>query len=107
MKRGDLVTVALQGALGKPRPAVIVQATWVDGLKTVTVLLLTSDLTTAQTFRILVEPTVANGLMLHSQVMADKCTTVLQSKVGKMFGHMSDADMARVDRALALFLGFA
>lgn len=107
MKRGDLVTVAPQGVLGKPRPAVIVQATWVDGLKTVTVLLLTSDLTTAQTFRILVEPTEDNGLMLRSQVMADKCTTLLQSRIGKIIGRMSDSDMARVDRALALFLGFA
>ena len=107
MKRGDLFTVVVQGVFGKPRPAVIVQATWIDGLKTVTLLLLTSDLTTAQTFRILVEPTDENGLMLRSQVMADKCTTVLQSKVGKYIGRMSDADMTRVDRALALFLGFA
>ncbi len=107
MKRGDLVTVVLQGVFGKPRPAVIVQSTWVEGLDSVTVLLLTSDLTTAQTFRVLVEPTQENGLMVRSQVMADKCTTLPQSKVGKVFGSMADSDMARIDRALALFLGFA
>ena len=28
MKRGDLVTVALQGDLGKPRPALVIQANY-------------------------------------------------------------------------------
>lgn len=107
MKRGDLVTVVLQGVFGKPRPAVIVQSAWVEDLDSVTVLLLTSDLTTAQTFRVLVEPSGQNGLILRSQVMADKCITLPRSKVGKVFGSMADFDMARIDRALALFLGFA
>lgn len=28
MKRGDIVTVAMQGDYGKPRPAVIIQSDW-------------------------------------------------------------------------------
>ena len=40
MRRGDLVTVALTGDFGKPRPALVVQADQFDQTGTVTVLLL-------------------------------------------------------------------
>lgn len=44
MKRGDLVTVALSGDYGKPRPALVIQADAFDQLGSVTVLRLTSEL---------------------------------------------------------------
>jgi mRNA interferase MazF len=49
MKRGDLVTVVMQGAYGKARPAVVVQAIWHEGLDSVTFLPLTSEVTIAST----------------------------------------------------------
>ena len=42
MRRGDLITVAMQGTYGKPRPALVIQATWIEGLDSVTFLPLTS-----------------------------------------------------------------
>ena len=107
MKRGDLVTVVMQGAYGKPRPAVVFQATWVEGLDSVTFLPLTSEVTTALTFRILIEPTAENGLKDRSQVMVDKCATLPLAKVGHVFGRMAPADLDRVDRAFAVFTGLA
>ena len=107
MKRGDLITVAMQGTYGKPRPALVIQATWIEGLDSVTFLPLTSEITIARTFRVLLEPTVGNGLQTRSQVMADKCATLPLSKVGTVFGHLADPDQERVDRAFAVFTGIA
>jgi mRNA interferase MazF len=107
MKRGDLVTVVMQGAYGKARPAVVVQAIWADELGSVTFLPLTTELAIAPTIRTLVEPSTENGLQARSQVMADKCATLPVSKIGRVIGRLSDPDMDRVNRALAVFLGFA
>ena len=107
MRRGDLVTAVMQGAYGKPRPVLIIQATWVEGLDSVTFLPLTSEILTARTFRILVEPTPENGLQSVSQVMADKCATLPLSKIGTVFGRLAPGDLNRVDRAFASFTGIA
>ena len=42
--RGDLVTIALQGGFGKPRPALVIQADWFSSHTSVTVLPATSAL---------------------------------------------------------------
>jgi mRNA interferase MazF len=107
MNRGDLVTVALPGAIGKPRAAVIVQAERFNHLGSVTFLPFASDVLPAEIFRILINPTSENGLRAPSQIMADKCSTLPLTKVGNMFGRLGAADLGRVDRALAAFLGFA
>lgn len=101
------MTVSMRGDYGKPRPALVIQSKAFDDLDSVTFLPLTSDVTSTRTFRILVSPSVADGLHSESQVMADKCTTLPLSKVGPVFGQLSAIDQDRVDRALALFLGFA
>jgi|SRR5450432_3544289 mRNA interferase MazF len=107
MNRGDIVTVALPGAYGKPRPAVIVQADRFNHLGSITFLPFTSDLLPAEIFRILVNLSSENGLQAPSQIMADKCSTLPLAKVGSVFGRLGAADLGRVDRALAAFLGFA
>ena len=58
MRRGDLVTVALQGEQGKPRPALVVQTDHFAGLPAVTVLPLTGTLVEGlvQRERVLVKP---------------------------------------------------
>ena len=72
MKRGDVVTIALQGNLAKPRPALVIQSDLFDAHPSVTILPVTSDLRDTPLFRIAVEPTPENGLNKPSQVMADK-----------------------------------
>ena len=107
MKRGDLVTVILPGAYGKPRPAVIVQSDRYEAMESITFLPMTSEVLPKQVFRITVVPTAENGLQTQSQVMADKCSTLPLTKVGAVFGRLDDTVMAQIDRALAAFLGFA
>jgi mRNA interferase MazF len=106
MNRGDLVTVALPGAYGKPRPAVVVQADRFNHLGSIIFLPFTSDVLPAEIFRIMIDPNAENGLQSPSQIMADKCSTLPLAKVGKVFGRLDAADLGRVDRALAAFLGF-
>lgn len=107
MKRGDVVTIALQGDYGKPRPALVVQSDLFDAHPSVTVLPITSELRETPLFRVDVEPNDANGLRKKSQVMVDKAQTVARGKVGKTCGHLDDQTMLTVNRLLALFLGFA
>ena len=107
MRRGDLVTVALQGDLGKPRPALVIQSDLFDAHPSVTILPVTSELRDAPLFRILVNPTEQSGLNKPSQVMVDKPQSVAREKVGAVFGRLDDVTMLAVNRALAVFLGFA
>jgi mRNA interferase MazF len=44
MKRGDLVTIAMAGDFGKPRPALVVQADQFAETATVTVFLISGTL---------------------------------------------------------------
>jgi mRNA interferase MazF len=106
MNRGDLVTVALPGAYGKPRPAVVVQADRFNHLGSVTFVPFTSDLLPTEIFRVMINPSSENGLQVPSQIMADKCSTLPLNKVGDVFGNLGATDLGRVERALAAFLGF-
>ena len=107
MTRGDLVTVALQGDLGKPRPALIIRSDLFDAHPSVAILPVTSELRDAPLFRILVNPTEQSGLNNPSQVMVDKPQSVAREKVGPVFGRLDNESMLAVNRALAVFLGFA
>lgn len=107
MKRGDIVTIALSGDYGKPRPALVIQSDFFSEHPSITVLPVTSELRQTPLFRIEVKPTPENNLKKTSQVMVDKIQTVPREKVGTAFGHMDDATMLSVNRALALWLGFA
>jgi mRNA interferase MazF len=107
MRRGDLVTIALQGAYGKPRPALVIQSDLFDAHPSIAVLPVTSELRDAPLFRIRVEPTSANGLRAPSDVMVDKPQSVPRDKIGEPIGRLADDTMLRVNRAIALFLGFA
>jgi mRNA interferase MazF len=102
-----LVTVALQGDYGKPRPALIIQADQFIDLGSAAILPLTSHLVDAPLLRISVSPTSENGLRGLSQIMLDKPMTVKADKIGQPFGHLDDTTMVSVNRALALFLGLA
>ena len=82
MRRGDLVTIALQGDFGKPRPALIVQSDHFDAHPTVTVLLISSALVEAPLLRVTVEPDETQRPARASQIMVDKAMTVMRGKVG-------------------------
>ncbi len=107
MKRGVLVTIALQGAYGKPRPALVVQSDLFATHPTVTILPVTSEVRETPLFRVDIKPTAENGLEHLSQVMIDNIQTVPCEKVGDIFGRVDDKTMLAVNRALAVWLGFA
>ena len=107
MKRGDLVTMALSGDYGKPSPALVIQSDLFDAHPSITILPVTSELRETPLFRVRVEPSGENGLRKVSEVMVDKTQTVARDKVGSIIGHLEDDAMLAVNRALAVFLGFA
>lgn len=107
MKRGALVTIALSGDFGKPRPALIIQSDQFDETGSVTVLLVSATLVDAPLIRITVEPSQMNGLNKRSQVMVDKAMTVRRDKIGATIGHLEAETMLSVTRSLAVFLAIA
>jgi mRNA interferase MazF len=105
VNRGSVVSIALQGDFGKPRPALVIQSSLFEELLSVTVLPITSELRDAPLYRVTVTPSQTNGLRRVSQIMVDKAVTVRREKVGEVFGQLDDDTMLAVTRAMALFLG--
>lgn len=106
MKRGDVVIVAAAGDYGKPRPAVIVQT---DALPeahvSVVICQMTSEIVEAPDFRITVEPAPHNGLRARSQIMTDKPVTVRRERIGQAIGRLGEADIRRLNVAIAFVMG--
>jgi mRNA interferase MazF len=107
MRRGDLVTIALPGDYGKPRPALVLQSDLFDQHPSVTVLPVTSALRETPLFRLTLQPDTGNGLRQTSQIMVDKAHTVSRDKIGPTIGRVDDGVLLAVNRALAVFLGLA
>ena len=101
------MTVALPGNYGKPRPALIIQSDLFDEHPSLTVLPVTSELRETPLFRITIEPGADNGLHKPSQIMVDKAQTISRGKIGQVIGRLNDENLVAVNRALAVFLGFA
>ena len=95
------------GYVDKPRPVVIIQDDLFDATSSVTVCALTTDPTDAPLFRIPIDLDDTTGIRQPSRLMVDKITTVPRSKLGERIGRLSDDDMTRLGRSLAVFLGLA
>jgi mRNA interferase MazF len=93
MWRGEIWTVAGGGDYsGKPRPAVVLQDDSFDATLSITICGFTTDATEAPLFRLVVEPSQANGLRAPSSLMVDKITTVAKSRLGMRIGQLNAAD---------------
>jgi mRNA interferase MazF len=101
---GELVTVAVSGDYGKPRPALIIQADAFDSLSSVTVAPLTSEIYQAPLFRVTIQPGKETGLRRVSQVMVDKITTVPRAKIGQRMGSIEASTLRAVNLAIKGFL---
>jgi mRNA interferase MazF len=91
----------------KPRPVVIVQSDQFAALDSVTICGFTSDPTHVPLFRILIQPSPLNGLQSPSRIMVDKILTIRKGKLGRRIGRLADADIRRLDQAIAVFLGLS
>jgi len=107
MQRGDLVTVAVQGDYGKPRPALVIQSDAFSTHSSVTILPITSSIVDAPLLRVTLEPQATNGLKRRSQVMVDKILTTKKEKLGHPFGKIDQNRLIEIERCLAIFLGIA
>ena len=107
MTRGDIVTVAMPGDFGKPRPALVIQSDRFAETGTVTIMLISSTLIDAPLIRTTVLPSPENGLRKPSQIMIDKTMSVRRDRLGPVFGRLETENMIAVTRSLAVFLGIA
>jgi mRNA interferase MazF len=108
LKRGDVVTVALTGDFGKPRPAVIVETDRLAPTDHVLVCPGTSHLRhDVDQRRVHVEPDDANGLRKATQFQVDKLTVIRRSKCGDVLGQLSRQHVERLNETLTLVLGLA
>ncbi len=105
MNRGDIVTVAIPGAYGKPRPAIIIQADIFSKINSVTIIPLTSHITNLPIIRPNIHPSPDNGLQKKSQAMIDKIQTIPKEKVDKVIGKISVKELGKLNRSLIAFLG--
>ena len=107
MKRREIVTVAVQGDYGKPRPAVVIQSDWLAETESVLVCLLTSTTRETPLYRLTVPSTPETGLRQVSQIMVDKIMAVRRDKCGPAIGRLDEAATLALNRLLALVIGLA
>lgn len=108
MKRGETYTAATRGAnTGKPRPVLVIQDDSFDATASITVCPFTTNPVDAPLLRIPIEPSAANGLDRTSSLMIDKITTVPKPNLGERRGQLTDEEMLKLNRSLAVFLGIA
>ena len=111
MRRGDVVTVADRSGefTGKPRPAVLVQNDLVDVLDTVAMCPITSvdPGPDVRRFRFELMPSDHLPLRVRSWIEVDKIFAARRRKLGRIIGRVSDAELARITRALAILLAIA
>ena len=86
---------------------IFVQDNRFDAIDSVTVCPLTSDPASLPLFRVPIEPTPDNGLRKKSHAMADKVTTIPRANLGARVGRLDAQDIARLNRAVVVFLGLA
>jgi mRNA interferase MazF len=107
MKRGDLITIAVQGDFGKPRPAVVVQSDLANVTPRVLVCPLTSTTSDMSALRFAIAPTVPNGLRERSFVMLSNIIAAPRSKCGPVIGSLTRDQMLDINERLAFILGLA
>lgn len=105
LRRGDVITVALPGDYGKPRPAVVIQSNLLDEIFNVVVCQMTSMPVIAAFYRLEVEATPLSGLDHTSYVMVEKIFTTRLIKVGQRIGELTVDQLDRLDGMLAIVIG--
>lgn len=107
MTRGDLITVAVSGDYGKPRPALVIQSDSLLETDSVLVSLLTTTQREAPLYRLSLAADESTGLREPSQVMVDKIMAVRRDRCGAPFGRIDDAALLALGPLLAFVVGIA
>lgn len=107
MKRGDLITIAVNGDYGKPRPALVIQSDFLGETDSILVCQLTSTRRDAPLYRLDLPMGPDTGLRQPSQVMVDKITAVRRDRCGVKIGHVDRDTMLSLNRLIAFVAGLA
>lgn len=107
MKRGDLVTVALRGDYGKPRPALVIQSEFLSETDSVLVCLVTTTLRAAPLYRLALPAGEATGLREPSQAMVDKIMAVRRDRCSAPIGSVGEGALSALRPLLAFVVGIA
>lgn len=105
MKRGDLIRAIFPRELGKPRPALVVQSDKIDGLNSVLLCPLTTDLATRGPLRVEIDANQDTNLKDISLVMVDKLTAIPRDRCGAPFGRIDQQSLAQIGGILYALLG--
>lgn len=101
ISRGDIVLGALPGDFGKPRPVLVVQTDLLNETHaTLLVCPITSHVASHKSFRMPVEPAADNGLLKRSEIMVDKVSALVQTRMSQKIGVLSPAEMRQVEHIL-------
>jgi mRNA interferase MazF len=84
---------------------VIIQSDQFSETSSITLCGLTTSETDAPFARLLIEPSVLNGLSSSSRLMVDKIATVPKSKLGYQIGRLDEPDLTSLNAHLKTFLG--
>ncbi len=104
--RGTVLIVSAGGGLaGKPRPAVVVQASQFVFPETLIVVPLTSRKVDDNAAMPVLLPDGSNGLETASKAMIHRIGAIRKSEIGEFIGTLSVEDIARLDASLTLVLG--
>ena len=107
VKRGDIV-LAVHADLGKPRPAVVVQADRLnEDAGFILVCPLTSDITDRLSLRPIVQAGPDTGLRERSQIMTDRMLALRSNRIRGVLGSIDASTVDELDRALLIVLGLA
>jgi mRNA interferase MazF len=108
LKRGEIVVMMAPGDLGKPRPAVVVQADEF-GEETTPVLVcpMSSEVRQSTHISPVVEPKAEDGLRITSQIMTDKMPVLRRDRIRRVLGHLDASTQDALDRALLIVGGLA
>ena len=106
VRRGSIVVLAAGGVYtGKPRPAVVVQSDAFNATHaSITVCPITSDYVDAPLFRVALPPGDRTGLVVASQVMVDKVSSVPRGAVDRAIGACDGLHLEQIDEALRRWL---
>lgn len=106
MTRGSIVVLAAKGAyMGKPWRAVVVQSDAFNAThSSITVCPVTSDCVDAPLFRIALPPGDRTGLVVASQAMVDKVSSVPRSAVDRAIGACDALHLEQIEEALRRWL---
>lgn len=107
MRRGDLVTVAVSGDYGKPRPALVIQSDFLADTDSVLVCLPTTTRRDAPLYRLDLPADEGTGPREASQVMVDKIMAVRRDRCGAPIGRADEAALLALGRLLAFVVGVA